>query len=269
MGLFGGSKRTPSSAAPASTSTTKAHATNQASHQGKAVDEILSPKSGSASLALPQVHEALRRTPSPLPFDLHAAIATLEGEDGTREGQGIETTVETLNATAAHLGNLLAVNDDIFSNTVRDLPGSVGLEDIRTLYIRGVALATTKRETVMRTAAIRLLAALIATYPPAYFQTDEEVALPDVINIVSLYKLITSTDTHSIATPDQAHVEAIFVQVGALKALTKNGSQVVGLDGIVGWLINALNSLIGDFGVWCTKKDDWEIKVSSCAFASA
>lgn len=253
MGLFGGSKR---SAAPAQTSTTKAHATNQAQHQGRALDEILSPKSGSASLALPTVgvNDAARRSPSPLPFDLHAAIESMQVEN-----EQMGHLAEIVNSTASHLAGLIPTSDDIFSNVARELPDSITFEDIRTLYVRAAAFANAKTETALRSAAIRLLAALIATYPPAYFATKPDMALPDLINVVSLYKLITAP---SRSTSPSAHIEAVYVEVGALKALTKNGSQVAGLDGIVGWLLRALEGVTEEFAAWCTRKDEWETKVS-------
>lgn len=254
MGLFGGGKKATATASVSTASTTKTHATNQAQHQGRAVDEILSPKSGSASLALPPVgvHEVFRRTPSPLPFDLHAAIEAMQvDEDQTGH------LADTVNSTASYLGNLLST-DDIFSNEAKELPGAVSFDDIRTLYVRAAAFANVKTETALRTASIRLLAALIATYPPSYFAKRTELELPDLINVVSLYKLITSP----IQAPLAGHVEAVFVQVGALKALTKNGSQVSGLDGIVGWLIRALEGMLDEYAAWCTRKDEWEVKVS-------
>ena len=252
MGLFGG-KRSAQVAPP---STTRAHATT--SHQPqlaqKHYEELLSPKSGSGSSSLPLLNplEAVKRSPSPLPFDLHSAIEAMQVEDD-QTGH----LPDMIDKTAAYLGSLLK-EEDVF-NTKRELPSEITTEDIRTLYIRAVAFANAKMDIGLRISAIRLLAALITTYPPVYFATNEDVVLPDIINVNTIYRLITAPHN---AAPSATHVEAVNVEVGAVKALTKNGVQVQGLDGLVGWLVRSLTGLSDEFAAYCARRDDWD-KVST------
>ena len=247
LGLFGGGSR---KAAPATT--TRAHATTQQSKAHAGPEEMLSPKPVSTTLQLPNVGE-LHRSPSPLPFDMQTAIEAMQVEDD-HTGHLPDMVQET----AAYIGGMLPSLDP-FSNSSRDAPRSISLGDIRTLYIRATAFANAKSDTPLRTSAIRLLAALIATYPPVYFAHNEEIALPDIINVRSLYKLITAP---TLRPGGPAHLEAVYVEVGALSALTKVGKVTDGLDGLVGWLLKSLKDITPDFAAWCAKKDDWDAKVS-------
>lgn len=249
MGLFGGKRAAPPS-------TTRAHATT---HGNKEPEELLSPKS-SSTLALPGMNDVAitRRSPSPLPFDLQSAMEAMQLDDD----QGGHLS-EIVNSTALHLANLLNT-DDIFANTPKETPSSIRSEDIRTLYIRAVAFANQKTDPNLRTSAVRMLAALIATYPPPHSAVyEKENVLPDTITVRSLYKIIVSPVTAASAS---SHIDAVFVQVGALKALCKNGKDVDGLDGIVGWLIRCLEELTEEFASWCVKKDEWEGKVRQNCF---
>ena len=247
LGLFGGGSR---KAAPATT--TRAHATTQQSKAHVGAEEMLSPRSVSTTLQLPNVGE-VHRAPSPLPFDLQTAIEAMQVEDD-HTGHLPDMVQET----AAYIGGMLP-SQDPFSNASRDAPCSISLGDIRTLYIRATAFANAKSDPPLRIAAIRLLAALIATYPPVHFAHNEEVALPDIINVRSLYKLIVAPTS---LPGGSSHLEAVYVEVGALSALTKVGKVTDGLDGIVGWLLRTLKAITPDFAAWCAKRDDWDTKVS-------
>ena len=247
MGLFGGKRAAPPS-------TTRAHATTYGS---KDPEEMLSPRSGStlALPALPGMNDSARRSTSPLPFDLQSAMETMASGDD-QSGH----LADTVNQTASHLANMLNT-EDIFADPPKDTPSSIRHDDIRTLYIRAVAFANQKADLNLRTSAVRLLAALIATYPPPRLAVYEnENVLPDTITVRTLYKLIVSPVS---ATSAAAHVDAVFVQVGALKALCKNGKDVEGLDGIVGWLIRRVTEISEEFASWCVKKDEWDGKVST------
>lgn len=245
MGLFGGGSRR---AAPPST--TRTHATQDGRtrtvEHRKSLEELTSPKSGQGSLPLPPPE---RRTPSPAPFDLHAAISLMQVPDDR-----IGLLPETINQTASYLANIL-ISDDIFSAPPPEsTQPNIKVEDIRALYIRGAAFANSKSDSVLRTAALRLLAALIATHPPAQNLVEGPTgAVPNTINARSLYRLIVAPTTRSSTV---SRIDAIFVGVGALKSLTKNGQEVDGLDGIVGWLVKTLKEVTDDFASWCTKKED-------------
>lgn len=217
---------------------------------------MLSPKSGQATLGLPPVPD-VHRLPSPLPFDLQTAIEAMQvDEDQTGH------LPDMVHETAAYIGGMLP-SQDPFSNSSRDAPRSISLEDIRTLYIRASAFANAKTDTPLRISAIRLLAALIGTYPPVHFAHNEEVALPDIINVRSLYKLIISPTSRPT---ESGHLDATYVKVGALSALTKVGKVTDGLDGIVGWLLKRLEDITPDFAIWCGRKEEWDGKVRATAY---
>jgi hypothetical protein len=242
MGLFGGKRAAPPS-------TTRAHATT---HGNKEPEDLLSPKSGS-TLALPGMNETQKRSPSPLPFDLQAAMEAMQSD--TEETAHL---VDIVNGTALHLANLINT-DDIFASAPKETPSSIRLEDIRTLYTHAVSFANSSANSSLCTAAIRLLAALIATHhPPQLASLGSERALPDTINVRTLYKTIVSSATDSNAN---AQADAVFVQVGALKALCNNGKDVEGLDGIVGWLIRRLNGISEEYAAFCGNGDEWDGKV--------
>jgi hypothetical protein len=102
------------------------------------------------------------------------------------------------------------------------------------------------------------LAALIAIAAPGGGDGLIHVELPDSINIRTLYRVITS----AAVPPGPPSMAEINVEVGALNALTKNGTSVQLTEGIVGWLIRTVEDMSDAWMVWCTKRDeashDWE-----------
>lgn len=56
------------------------------------------------------------------------------------------------------------------------------------------------------------------------------------------------------------NVDEVYVEVGALKALTKNGIEVDSTEGIVGWLVSSLAAMQDEYIRWCkqTSDDDWD-----------
>ena len=246
MGLFGGSKR-----ATASVSRTSSGSGDKGRQVGKrdSLEELRSPKSLSPHLPPPLVSNDLRnRAPSPAPFDLQASLAALQ--PGAEENPA--RLVETINSTAAGLYNLHLATEDLFASQTPDTKPSIGLAEIRTLYIRAFAYSQSQLDSQTRTAAIRLLAVLIETHPPATMTGREAKAnLPDSINPRSLYYLITAPTGPS---PSISRSDANYVEVGALKALTKNGVEVEGLSGLVGWLSKVLGQIQDEWIAWCMQE---------------
>lgn len=291
MGLFGGGSNRRTSVVPPTTS--RAHATgggskkeNAGSHGGGGaeaeLDGLISPKS--TSLALPGLTKSssLRRAPSPnppprqttpvtlVPFDLKSAVQAIGNahrEDDKNEGH----LMEALNSTALYLASNLLERAASAAENIFAVPPHLDLEasepskqplntrvvdnaDLVTLYQSVLQISNPSSSPGTRTSAIRLLAALIATYPPVYFTHNEQrtLKLPDEINVRSLYKLIISPITK---TNMSTHIDAVFVQVGALKALTNSGKNVDGLDGVVGWLVRSLVDVQHEFAEWCKAKE--------------
>ncbi|KAL7423643.1 Tuberous sclerosis 2-like protein [Cryptotrichosporon argae] len=237
--LFG--RLTNPSKAPAKTDRTEA-----------ATDDILSPRSVAAALPALQAAAGPDTRPSVPPFDIESALSLMEPG-------ATKTTAELcelVKATSVWLANLLVQKDDVFS-ALDEGSGSeaVRINDLRTLYIRAYHFANPKSDYALRTAAIRLLAALLATVPPPVSPLDDSpLDLPHNITSRSLYALITSS---SGGQPGTAQNDQILVEVGALRALTRNGEFVDGMEGIVGWLLKVLGKLKADWLAWCSKRDDF------------
>lgn len=231
---------------PAPPSTSRAHATydgkphNERSTHRDPLEEMISPKGKLATL--PVAAATATRESSPRPFHLDSAIALMK--DGT---ESTAELCEIVKATAVWMANLLVGNEDIFSTQVEAT--TVKAEDITTLYGLATNFADPKADPALRVAAIRLLAALIATAPPSLQSPLDGSGQ----NIRTLYSLIicpsAPTDPPSIAN-------AVFVEVGALKALTQDGVYVSQLEGLVGWLVRSLEELQEEWVVWCCQKSD-------------
>ncbi|ORY21856.1 hypothetical protein BCR39DRAFT_552777 [Naematelia encephala] len=233
---------------PAPPTTSLAHA-NSSSRQSStstdragSLDEVTSPRAGTLSLP------ARQQETSPRPFHLDLAIDLMQ--DGT---ESTAELCEIVKATAVWLANQL-IDSDVFAVDERN---RVTPEDLTKLYIKAVEFAKPNSDDSLRTSAIRLLAALVATSPPPRSPIDHtDLALPDNINARTIYQLIVSP---SGPPSTAAMVDAVFVEVGALKALTKNGTEVVGLDGLVGWLVRGLKEMTEEWAMWCTRKEeDWD-----------
>jgi len=186
-----------------------------------------------------------RRAPSPTPFDLEGALQVMDPKN--RESN--EVMSQMVKATAVYMANLLITSEDVFVESNR---GDVALteDQLKTLYLRAYNLASPSSESTLRIAAIRLLAALFATSPPPknHSKLDERMEL---ITTRSLYKIITTASSDNSTSLEQTNVI-----VGALKALTKNGTEVEGMSGLVGWLVKALSQITDEWIKYCSVKDD-------------
>jgi hypothetical protein len=203
-----------------------------------------------------------------VPFDLKSAVQAIG--NAHREDDNL---METLNSTALYLASNLLERAASAAENIFAVPPHLDLEasepsitlqplntrvvddaDLVTLYQSVFRISNPSSSPGTRTSAIRLLAALIATYPPVYFTHNEQrtLKLPEEINVRSLYKLIISPITK---TNMSTHIDAVFVQVGALKALTNSGKNVDGLDGVVGWLVRSLVDVQHEFAEWCKAKE--------------
>lgn len=220
----------------------------------ESIDEsrmLASPPTG--SVALPSLTTATAGSSSTAapsaPFHLQAALALLEPGSTKTTAE----TAEIVKATSVHLANLLL---DHSAGTSLLTLAELGLRpsDIRTLYARAMECSELGTDYQLRTAAIRLLAVLIGLVPPRQSILDANVAdLPVTITPRALYRLIT---TPSGAKPGEARINQMFVEVSALKALTHGGEQVDGMDGIVGYLLQALKDLGTEWLAWCADRDE-------------
>ncbi|KAK4686936.1 tuberous sclerosis 2, partial [Tremellales sp. Uapishka_1] len=219
-------------------------------------DDVLSPKTSTSALPPDDKKN---------PFDFDEAVALME----PGATSSVPELCEIVKATAVYLVNLLLASEDIFSGNAEQT--TVKARDLRTLYIRGMQYADPTSDYTLRTAAIRLLAVLVATSPPAQFVLgDPEVELPDDINPRSIYRVIAASSGGESGT---AKTEQMWVELGALKALTKNGTDVTGMEGIVGWCLILLKDLQEDWIAWCSKREeggvDWSLddKTKTTPFA--
>jgi hypothetical protein len=201
-------------------------------------------KDKGVNLGVPEIPPP-RRAPSPTPFDLEGALQVMD----PKNKESTEVMSQMVKATAVYLANLLITSEDVFVETSRH-DAALTEDQLKTLYLRAYNLASPSSDSTLRIAAIRLLAALFATSPPPkdHSKTDQRMEL---ITTRSLYKIITTPSSDNSTTLEQTNVI-----VGALKALTKNGAEVEGMSGLVGWLVKALSQITDEWIKYCSVKDD-------------
>lgn len=164
-----------------------------------------------------------------IPFDLDTAIRSMESSETSKA-----ELCEVVKATTIYI----ARREDVFAPQMKP---QVPAAEVRTLYIRASALVKVDSDKALRDAAMGLLTALTVVFPPsASAGVDDEL-----ISIRSLYSLIISSTASSISA------DSIVSQVTALKGLTKDGTEVTGMDGIVGWLIRSLSGMSEQWTAWC------------------
>lgn len=170
-----------------------------------------------------------------------------------KSGESTEVLAQMVKATAVYLANLLVTQEDIFADPSKKDDSHPTESQLKTLYLRAYNLASPSSEGSLRIASIRLLAALFATSPPPRRQLDAEPDM-ELITVTSLYRAITTPSSDNTASLEQTSVI-----VGALKALTKNGTEVEGLSGLVGWLVKALGRSTDDWTAYCSSREDGSI----------
>jgi hypothetical protein len=237
--IFGGRRVAPAPAVTTriSTSVTDGNTRRSIDHDHVAAT---TPAPEPANLGIPDIIPP-RRVPSPAPFDLEGALQVMD----PKNKESTEVLSQMVKATAVFLANLLITSEDVF---VESNEAALTQDQIKTLYLRAYNLASPSSEPTMRIAAIRLLAALFATSPPPKDHSNQKMEL---ITTKSLYKLITTASSDNSTSLEQTNVI-----VGALKALTKNGSEVEGMSGLVGWLVKALGQITDEWIKYCSTKDD-------------
>ena len=226
-----------------STSVTEGNTRKSIDHD--AMDPLPTPsKDKGVNLGVPEIPPP-RRAPSPTPFDLEGALQVMD----PKNKESTEVMSQMVKATAVYLANLLITSEDVFVETSRH-DAALTEDQLKTLYLRAYNLASPSSDSTLRIAAIRLLAALFATSPPPkdHSKTDQRMEL---ITTRSLYKIITTPSSDNSTTLEQTNVI-----VGALKALTKNGAEVEGMSGLVGWLVKALSQITDEWIKYCSVKDD-------------
>ena len=204
-----------------------------------------SPKSHFGALPPPEESRAVPATP----FDLDEAINVLQ-QDNAPDAE----MAESAKSIGAYIAGLYSEHDDIFGSPGEPRP-TLEPKQVANLYEKAVYLAGDRSasSTFLRTSTLRLLAVLLATFPPPRTPIDPTtLPLPPGIHARSIYRVIVTKST-------LVDVDKIFVQVEALKALTKNGVAVEQCPGVVGWLIQSLQSLTDDWLAWCRGQDRGDI----------
>ncbi|WWC60470.1 uncharacterized protein I303_103043 [Kwoniella dejecticola CBS 10117] len=167
-------------------------------------------------------------------------------DDGKEDPFGIAAST----STSTILSPVPPEDDQPVEPTTHD---EISPEDIQTLYSRAISFSDRRSDVLIRIAGIRLLTSLMARCPPPrYFSDQSKVQLPDSITVRTMYNLIiapASTDT-----PSDITVDLIGAQVTALRVLTKNGSEVEGLTGMIGWSLRMLHEIQDEWSKWCEMK---------------
>jgi hypothetical protein len=244
--IFGGRRPAPAPAVTSRISTSIESSTRRSiDHDHLDLPLSSKDKGSSASLSIPDVPPP--RSVSPAPFDLEGALRVMDPE--SKEPN--EVLSQMVKATAVHLANVLlaSTSEDVFveSSSNTNAPTE---DQLKTMYLRAYHLASPSSDPQLRIAAIRLLAALFATSPPpkSALTLDRDM---EQVTTLGLFKIITTPSSDNTTSLEQTNVI-----VGALKALTKNGSEVEGMSGLVGWLVKALGSITDEWTKYCSARDD-------------
>lgn len=186
---------------------------------------------------------------SSAPFQIDQALASME----TMEKKSTEL-VDLVKSTSVHLANVLLDHHGSSPPSLEEM--GLDAEGARKLYGYAIDFCSPNSEYALRTAAMRLLAVLLGAMPPREAALDPAPAyLPPTVTKVTLYRLITAPSANSPGS-GPTHTNQIFVEVGALKALTRDGQYMDGMDGIAGWLTRTLIDLQPDWVAWCAEPDD-------------
>jgi len=190
----------------------------------------------------PSEESATRKVPfSAAPVDLETAIRALVNDEGRPSSE----LCEILKAITVYVGN----KEDVFAP---DTKAAMTPAQVQTLYARAAGFAERTSEATLRTAAIRLIAVLLISLPLSQINANQEVMMTDIINTRSLYRVIISPTSRPLA-------EEVAVEVEAVKALTANGTELNGMDGIVGWVVRSIEQIGEEWTAWCRVKDGEEL----------
>ncbi|KAL1410912.1 Tuberous sclerosis 2-like protein [Vanrija albida] len=255
--LFG---RRTSSKASTTTATAHAHgakASASSSITRESFDEarlLASPPAGGLALLPGSISAQLPGSVTPtLPaFNLEGALATMEPGAAKSNAE----LVETVKATSVWIANNLYDHDSASPATTAPDLAEFGLtpQDVRLLYGHAMKFGAPDADYALRTAAIRLLAVLVAVAPPRESVLDPDPAgLPSWVTRRAVYVIVAAW---SGGLPGWAYNEQMYVEVAALKALTRDGEIITGMEGVLGWLLNLLAGLKTDWTSWCSMGDD-------------
>lgn len=196
---------------------------------------------------LPLPNPPARAAPAAAPFQLETALAMMQ-PGATKSTAEL---VEVVKASSVHLANTLLDHSPTDTTPLGEL--FLRPEDIRQLYAHAMAFSDPTQDYALRTAAIRLLAVLLSAAPPPDSVLDPNPAgLPPTLTTRSIYRVITAA---SGGKPGPESTNQIFVEVAALKVLTREGTMVEGMEGIVGWLLNTLENMRSHWVQWCAQPD--------------
>ena len=162
-------------------------------------------------------------------FSIESAIQVMDEERSTTR------LCHVVNATSAYI-----------LNRQQDAKDPIPVQEIEALLFKAQTFSNDKSDTPLRMAALRLMAPLL-THTSG--DDDRSRSLTDD---ESLYKLIvagTTPWTSSIVA------ESVFVKTGCLRALTQDGRETHGMDGIVGWLVRSLETVRDEWIAWCQNGD--------------
>ncbi|KAK8865740.1 hypothetical protein IAR55_000886 [Kwoniella newhampshirensis] len=195
------------------------------------------------------------KPPTPT-FHLEEAIHLMDPEGSTFTSVSGPELVEYVKATAVFVANVADGPVDVFSTSEgreakdqAEIASAISPDNIRTLYDRAMTFAEPKTDVPLRIAGLRLLSSLITLSPPAQYMLEQpKTILPEYITVRSLYALIIAS---SDGVPSEISPELLTMQVATLSSLTKGGTRVEGLVGVVGWLMRMLDESKAGWVRWC------------------
>ncbi|WVQ97066.1 hypothetical protein IAU59_004176 [Kwoniella sp. CBS 9459] len=252
--------------------TTKTSTGNEELPEGTGPPSTSATSSGSSTQRKDSADEfAKAQAPTAVPpptFHLDEAIGLMDPGSSTWTSVSGPELVEHVKATSVYLANILESEEgksDIFSapqshqSEKQAKPAQISPDDLKTLYIRAMAFSDRQTDVSLRIAGMRLLASLMsACPPPRYLHENVPDGVPEKVTARSLYSLVVGSSQVS----GEKKVDLVGAQVAALKVLTKNGTEVEGLGGVVGWLMRMLDEISGDWAKWCETKISGSTDVS-------
>lgn len=240
---------TTSQAADARKATPSSSVTTSDHFDEDAAARLISPRGGTVPLPGISTPATSATSGSSAPFQIDQALASMETAD--RKSSAL---VDLVKATSVHLANVLLDHHGSSPPSLDEM--GLDKEGAKKLYAYAIDFCSPDSEYALRTAAMRLLAVLLGAMPPREAALDPNPAyLPPAVTKVTLYRLITAPSTNSPGSGPM-HTNQIFVEVGALKALTRDGQYMDGMDGIAGWLTRTLIDLQPDWVAWCADPED-------------
>ncbi|WWD05551.1 hypothetical protein V865_003631 [Kwoniella europaea PYCC6329] len=222
---------------------------NQNFHLEEAI-ELMNPtpppssENGNNTISSPELIELIKAT--------SVYINNLQLDNNKDNTDPFNTSASSASLTSTATVTQAAENE---INDNKSASVAISPDNVKTIYSRAISFSDRRNDPSLRTAGIRLLTSII-TYcpPPRYFSEQSKVQLQDTITVRTMYNLVLGSGPGSSDSPIEAKVDLIGAQVVALKVLSKNGAEVEGLTGLIGWLVRMLEEIKEDWSRWCEMK---------------